>query len=368
MKKLHLISRFIVGAVFIFSGFVKGLDPLGTAYRIEDYFIAWNVMHFIPLALPLSVLLSTMEFVLGVVVLLNIKPRLGYWILLLVMSFFTVLTFFDALYNPVPDCGCFGDALKLTNWQTFYKNVGLMFFTLVLFLMRNKTSERFNNRWSYSIAAFTTAIFISFSVYCYRHLPVIDFMPWKIGNKVYVENPMPVKYYLTYRNKTSGETMEYLSPNYPYNDSVWMSQWEFVNQRVEDPNKTNGIDIQIIDSTGNDFTESILRNPENQFILVAWDIEKANAEAMQQMNTIADSSLAAGYGFVCLTSSLPETIEKVRKSLGLTYEIMMADDVALKVMVRANPGLLKLKNGVVKGKWHFHDFTDWENLKRSGLN
>ena len=126
MKLIANISRILVGIVFVFSGFVKGVDPLGTAYRLEDYFIAFNWTFFIPLALFFSILLCTIEFVTGIMMLLNLKMKISSWVLLLMMVFFTLLTLNDAINNPVPDCGCFGDAIKLTNWQTFYKNLVLL--------------------------------------------------------------------------------------------------------------------------------------------------------------------------------------------------------------------------------------------------
>ncbi|MBK6965434.1 MAG: DoxX family protein [Bacteroidales bacterium] len=364
MKVLHFISRIVIGVVFIFSGFVKGIDPLGNAYRFEDYFIAWGTNWMMPYALTLSILLCTMEFVLGVVVMLNLKPKVNAWILLGVMAFFTLLTLNDAIYNPVPDCGCFGDAIKLTNWETFYKNVVLMIFTLILFSWRNKTRETIGTAGSYGIAAAVIAIFMGLSIYCYRHLPLIDFMSWKTGNKMYNDNPLPVKYYLTYKNKETGETKEYLSPDYPYNDSVWMSQWEFFEQRVEDPNVFQGHDLQIMDSTGTDLTDVIIQNPDYQFILVTWDIEKADQEALSDIGEFADKAVESGFGFIGLTSSLSEIIDSTRTKLKLNFDIYMADDIALKIMVRANPGLLLLKGGIVIDKWHYNDFPAYGDFEK----
>ncbi|MFH1121369.1 MAG: BT_3928 family protein [Bacteroidota bacterium] len=367
MKIFHFISRIVVGVVFIFSGFVKGIDPLGMTYRIEDYFIVWDALWMMPFALVFSVLLSAMEFVLGVVILLNLKPRVGSWILLGVMTFFTGLTFYDALYNPVPDCGCFGDAIKLTNWQTFYKNMILMFFTIILLNRRNKTKESLNNLSSYGIAGIALFLFVGLNIYCYRHLPLIDFMDWKAGNKMFNENPLPVRYFLKYRNKETGETKEYLSPDYPYNDSVWMSKWEFVEQRVDDPNIFKGHDLQIMDSTGIDLTDVFIRNPEYQFILVAWDLEKSDQEALKEAGVFAGKALASGFGFIGLTSSLSEVIDSTRARLKLDFDFYMADDITLKVMVRANPGILLLKDGIILEKWHFNDFPDYSGFEKKYL-
>lgn len=364
MRVLHFISRLITGIVFIFSGFVKGIDPLGMAYRLEDYFIAWNAEWMMPLALTLSILLSTMEFVMGVVVLFNLKPKVNAWLLLGIMGFFTVLTFFDAIYNPVPDCGCFGDAITLTNWQTFYKNVVLMVFTIILFIWRNKTKDHFGNLFSYGTALVAALLFIGLSLYCYRHLPLMDFMDWKTGNKMYVENPEPVRYYLTYRNKYTDEIKEYLSPDYPYDDTIWMSQWEFVEQRVEDPNTFHGHDLQIMDFQGDDYTEIFIRNPDYQFLLVCWDLEESAQKGLQKAAQLAVQADEAGYSFIGLTSTLEPEVDSIKTALNLNFDFFQADDIALKTMVRANPGLLLMKDGIVIDKWHYNDFPTFAEFEK----
>ncbi len=369
MKIAHFISRIIIGLVFMFSGFVKGIDPLGFAYRLEDYFQVWGTEWMMPAAVAISILLSAMEFVLGFVILFNFKPKVSSWLLLGVMAFFTCLTFYDALENPVPDCGCFGDAIKLTNWQTFLKNVVLLVPTLILFSWRKNVADRYSNIKAYGIAGVVTALFIALCVYCYLHLPIIDFMDWKKGNKMYIEaeSALPVKYYVTYRNKETAEEKEFLLPNYPFNDSVWMSQWEFVNQRVDDPNVRYGADLQIVDLEGNDVTDLIIKTPGNNFILVAWDIEKANKQSLIDMDLFARQSIRDGYNFVVLTSSLPEEIDKISTELGLGLMFFQADDIILKTMIRANPGLILMKDGVVVDKWSHLDFMEYRDFKNKML-
>ncbi len=346
----------------MFSGFVKGIDPLGFGYRLEDYFMVWGTDWLMPLAVTLSILLSAAEFLLGFVVLFNLKPKVNAWLLLGMMTFFTILTFYDALENPVPDCGCFGDAIKLTNWQTFFKNVFLMIPTLILFIWRKKTVDRYSNFKAYGIAALAGIIIVSVFIYCYRHLPLIDFMDWKIGNKMYAEKTLPVKYYVTYKNKTTGEEKEYLLPDYPYNDSVWMSQWEFVNQRVDDPNQHIGTDLQIVDLEGNDVTDIIIRNADTHFLLITWSLEKANKEGLSKMKDFAEKAENDGYLFSAITSSLPEEIDSISRQLDLNFSFLQADDVVLKTMVRSNPGLIMMKDGVVLGKWSFRDFKDYPDF------
>jgi hypothetical protein len=242
-----------------------------------------------------------------------------------------------------------------------------MVFTLILFGWRKKTRDEHGNFKSYGTAAVVLSLFVGLSIYCYRHLPLIDFMEWKVGNKMYNDNPLPVKYYLTYKNKETGETKEYLSPDYPYNDSVWMSEWEFADQRVEDPNSFKGHDLQIMDSSGTDLTDVIIQNPDYQFILTAWDLETAEQNALAGINDLAGKAMEAGYGFVGLTSSLSEVIDSTRDRLKLNFDIFMADDIALKMMVRANPGLLLIKEGIVIDKWHYNDFPSYNDFEKKYL-
>lgn len=364
MKTLHFISRILVGLVFMFSGFVKGIDPLGMAYRLEDYFVAFGTDWMIPAALTLSILLSTLEFTLGVVVLLNLKPKVNAWFLLVVMIFFTLLTLNDAIHNPVPDCGCFGDAIKLTNWETFFKNIVLLVPTLILFSRRKRTIDRYSTIQAYGGAAIIAVLFLALSVYCYMHLPIIDFMEWKKGNKMYTESTLPIKYYVTYKNKATGEEKEFQLPDYPFNDSVWMSQWEFTTQRIEDPNQYFGENLQIVDLEGNDVTDMIIRNTDYSFLLITWDIEEADKEGLEEMNSFAQQAEQDGYSFSALTSSLPADIDSITKELKLNYSFYQADDVVLKIMVRANPGLILMHDGVVIGKWSYHDFEDYKEFKQ----
>ncbi|MDO8898776.1 MAG: DoxX family protein, partial [Bacteroidales bacterium] len=228
MKKFWMtFSRLLVGAVFIFSGFVKGVDPLGTAYKFGDYFAAYGTDWANAFALFLSVSLCALEFAIGAALFFNLRMKITAWALLIIMMFFTVLTFFDAIYAPVPDCGCFGDAIKLTNWETFYKNLVLMIFVIVIFRNRTSFKSVLSNLSQNIVLVLISAMFIYFSVYNYRHLPMIDFRMWKVGNKMTADADNEMRVYVKYRNIATGEIREYLSPDFPWNDPVWLAEWEF---------------------------------------------------------------------------------------------------------------------------------------------
>jgi uncharacterized membrane protein YphA (DoxX/SURF4 family) len=365
MKWIANISRILIGIVFVFSGFVKGVDPLGTAYRLEDYFIAFNWPVFIPFALFFSIFLCTLEFSVGAMVLFNLRMKISTWLLLLMMVFFTILTFNDALNNPVPDCGCFGDAIKLTNWQTFYKNLFLLPLASLLFVYRSKFKPFTSGGKQLIITAFFVAFFAGFSYMCYSHLPVIDFTEWKAGHKLYPENPKPVKYLLTYKNKKTGETKEYLSPNYPFSDSVWMAQWEFVAQRVEDPNEYYGKSLIISDTSGNNVTESIIRNPGYQLIINSYDLSTADRAAFAKLNEFCKKAYADTISTAVLVSAENSVILRFVKENNLQLDFYTTDDIVLKSIVRSNPGLLLMKDGVILKKWHRNDIPDYDTFRKS---
>jgi uncharacterized membrane protein YphA (DoxX/SURF4 family) len=367
MKILRTIFRILVGLVFIYSGFVKGIDPLGTVYRMDDYFIAFNIPGFMPFSLYLTIFLCMLEFVIGISLLFNLWIRRTAWLLLLMMIYFTILTFFDAVYNLVPDCGCFGDALKITNVQTFIKNLVLMVFVVPIFAWRNKFRSLLPVRFDAVVLLIIALAFSSMSIYCYRHLPLIDFMEWKVGNRVNKTERLPVTFYVTYKNKKTGELKEYVSPNYPWNDSLWLADWIFTSQRVVDPNKDQGLVLRVEDALGADFTSSVLDNPDYQFILVAYDLEKADREGFNKILPLYKKAMMDGYSFICLTNSLPAEIKKFRMANGTAFDFYNSDDVVLKTMVRSNPGLLLMKDGVVLAKWGFRDFPGYEEVREQML-
>ncbi|NVO18240.1 MAG: DoxX family membrane protein [Bacteroidetes bacterium] len=362
MKFLANLSRILTGMVFIFSGFVKGDNPLGTLYKFEDYLIAYHWEFLMPLALFLAIAMCTLEFTIGIMLIFNLRMKLASWLLLMMMVFFTTVTFFDALYSPVPDCGCFGDALILTNWQTFWKNVVLIGFALIVFLYRKKFKGFSTPAMQWTITWAFVFLFAGFSVYCLRHLPVIDFTEWKTGHKLYAENPKPVKYYLTYKDKTTGKLQEYLSPGYPYNDSIWMAKNEFVSQRVEDPNIYYGKTLIITDNSQNPVTESIIRNPGYQLVVNSYSLKDANTDAFKKISEFAGKAALSNIPTAVLVSAEPSEIEAFKKANQINLDFYNADDILLKTMVRSNPGIMLLKAGVIIDKWHWRDLPDFDKF------
>jgi len=360
------VSQILIGLLFLFSGFVKAVDPLGTAYRIEDYFHAYGWQHDFVVALVLSFVLNTAELLVGGLILLNIKPRITPWLLAFMMGVFTLTTLYDALYNPVPDCGCLGDAVKLTNWQTFYKNLVINTFVLIVVFGRLRVRALFGNVTEWGSAFVMALLFTWFQYINYADLPLLDFRPYKVGNRITPENPQPVKNFLTYKNKLTGETKEYLSPNFPFDDPEWLENWEFVNMRTEDPNKITGVNLAIMDLNGEDVTQIITQNPDYQFFVVAWNLEKSDREAFRKINEWSRQAEEKGIRVIALTSSEDFIISRFieENELHAAIEFFHGDDTELKAMVRANPGLILIKDGLIIQNWHHNKIPDWESLNR----
>jgi len=365
MKFIRNLSRLLVGIVFIFSGLVKGVDPLGTAYRIDDYLIASGLECAMPLALCLSISLCALEFILGISMLFNAWIKKTSFLLFPLMIFFTILTFVDAIWEPVPDCGCFGDAIKLTNWETFYKNIVLILLTAIIFFQRKKFKPPRLRGYGFAVLIVFIVGFVSFSMYNYNHLPLMDFREWKVGNDMNPEGGGETKIYLQFRNLETGEEKEYLSPNYPWNDSLWMTKWEFVDQRVDDSEVIKTHELIIEDKDGVVRTDDFINNPEYQFLVIAYDLDKVDPSSFKAINDLYSSADTEGYSMIVITSTLPEYVEEFRREVGADQhlEFFFGDDTVLKTMVRANPGLILMKDGIVLAKWHYNDIPGYEAIK-----
>jgi hypothetical protein len=303
-------------------------------------------------------MLITIEFLLGIALVLKLKIRLAALGVLLIMIFFTLVTYFDATYNLVSDCGCFGDAIKLDNWQTFYKNIVLILLAFIVFIKRKDLVVNMPAWKQFVILFIITGGFVWFIFYNYNHLPMVDFREWKEKRNMKTENEDAAKTYLIYKNKESGDLQEYTSENLPWKDSVWREQWEFVDQRYDDSEVIKKHHLVIEDVRGNNFTQVIIENPGYQFLLISYDLDHANSEGMLKASQLVESTLNQNVGTALLTSSDPETVGKYMQVYTIRYPFFLADDIELKAMIRSNPGLLLLKDGVVLKKWHHNDFPE----------
>ena len=358
-KPALVVCRLLVGGLFIFSSFTKGVDPLGTKYKMLDYFAAYGIEWLNDYALVLAMAMILAEFIVGICLFTNIFSRLAVLGATLLMIFFTITTLFDALYNVVPDCGCFGTAVKMTNWQTFYKNLVIDAVLLPLIIHNKKLGNKLAWRTEFWIAVFYAALFLGFEIYNYRHLPVVDFMNWKIGRQMKQENTDEQRIYLIYKNKATGETKEYLSPNYPWNDSVWMSEWEFVDQRTEGGESYIG--FTAYDADGEDVTEMIL-STEKLLMFTSSDLYEVNEGEWGKMEDIAKAASNKGFNVIWLTEAEPSAIDSLSMIYPFVEEVYYGDELEIKTIVRYNPGLIYLDDGLVIDKWSAIDFPTGDKL------
>ena len=352
-----LVLRIIVGLTFIFSSVVKGVDPLGTAYRVEDYLEVYGWYSLVGYSLYLGLFLIIVEFLLGISMLFRLRFKLGSLGVLLIMIIFTAVTYFDAKLELVPDCGCFGDAVKLTNWETFYKNVVLIIIAFILFFGRKSIWQVTPKWFQYTLLSLFSIIFIGFIYYNISHLPLMDFRSWKVGNDMKTIGEEKAKVYLTYKNDESGEIKEYLSPNYPWNDSIWLTKWTFVGQRFDNSGVIKMHELIIEDGNSNDYTKDLIENPETQVLLIINDLDNYNEEGLKKAMDLKNGLNDNEY-FAIVAGTDYETAEKFINDKNIDSEIFIADDIELKAMIRSNPGIVVLVNGVVVQKLHHNDFPE----------
>ncbi|MGN0032265.1 MAG: BT_3928 family protein [Candidatus Limimorpha sp.] len=348
------LNRMLVGALFIFSSFTKGVDPLGTKYKIVDYLSVYGMEWLNNAALVLAIVLILAEFIVGICLFLNLLPRLSSVGAAILMAYFTVVTFFDALLDLVPDCGCFGDAVKMSNWQTFNKNLiidSLLLPILINFKSLKNKRLTLLGQWIFSLLFI--AAFVYFEIFNIRHLPIIDFREWKVGKDMTPEEYEAGQIYLLYQNKETGETQEFVSPDYPWNDTAWMSQWEFVSQRSE--NASSSLAFSILDADGDDFT-NVLFDTENLYVFVAPYLDDVSEKDLENCKKMAEKAENDGFNYIWITSSSPDAVEKLNEEYQMFYDVYFGDELELKTMVRSNPGLLLIDNGLILGKWSKIDF------------
>lgn len=369
MKFIANLFRILLGLVFIFSGFVKGIDPLGSEYKFIDYFNAFGIGGLNATALFFSFLLSGLEFLIGICLLLNIKTKWGAWGAWLFMLIFTLITLILAVRNPVTDCGCFGDAITLSNWQTFWKNIILLFMAYLVF-RRRKHFKPIYNFLEQTVLFLGSVIFIGcVEGYSYRHLPIIDFRPYAIGANIPESMDIPAdaphdqyRILLKYRNKNTGELQEFDEQNYPWQDTL---NWEFHSSEqklIQKGYQTPIHDFVIEHPEWGDITEEVLQDDNYTFLAVSYQIDKIVPSALDRLNELADYARAKGYRFYGLTASDPEEIRQLQSGHPLHFDFCTTDEIQLKTMIRSNPGLLLLKKGTIIDKWGYRDIPSVDKL------
>lgn len=358
MKILVGISRVIVGILFIISGLVKLNDPVGFSFKLKDYFApeVLDLGFLVPYALLLAIVIVIFEVLLGVCLLLGYMRKFTLWSLLLMIVFFTFLTFYSAYFNKVTDCGCFGDAIPLTPWESFIKDVVLLFLILILFLGQKYLTPLFNagTRGILVFAVFVGCLAMAY--YVLKHLPIVDFRPYKIGANIKEGMsipegaPGPVYEYKWKFNINGEEKVITTNGDYPQVDGELIStETEMIQEGYTPP-----IHDFTMERDGEDFTEQFL-NEENLVVVVAYSLGNTEKDGYIPIKEITDKALKNGYSVIGLSASSQEMTEALAEKYKLNFNFYFCDETTLKTIVRSNPGIMELDNGTIKQKLHWND-------------
>ena len=373
MKPLYIIGvnvgRILVAITFILSGYVKAIDPLGTQYKIADYLQALGMAGLIPdwMTLLASVLLSTMEFSIGIFLLFAIRRRLTSKILLFVMSFMTLITIWIAIANPVKDCGCFGDAIKLTNTETLGKNIILLAIAIWLWKSPLRMIRFISKSNQWIVINYTILFSVALSAWSLWTLPLFDFRPYHVGANIEKGMEIPKgakqpKFETTFIMEKNGERKEFTLDNYP--DSTWT----FIDSKTTQTEEGYVPPIHDFSienpKTGDDITKEVLHDKGYTFLLISPWLDKADDSNFGTIDQIYEYAQDYGYRFICLTASAEKDIAKWQDITGAEYPFYSTDATTLKTMIRSNPGLMLLHNGTIIRKWSHNELPSTELLSK----
>ncbi|WP_028873714.1 BT_3928 family protein [Psychroserpens burtonensis] len=361
MKALVNICRVFVGGLFIFSGFIKLNDPLGFSYKLEEYFSydVLNIPSLIPFALGLAIFVVVFEVVLGVFLLIGYKPKFTVWSLLAMIVFFTFLTFYAAFFEKVKDCGCFGDFLKLSPWQSFWKDVILLVMIVVLFIGHRHIKSIFSKFGLTVTALLSFIVCLWFGYHVLMYLPAFDFRAYKIGDNLQENMQLPADaqksvtdYVWTYKINGEEKTITDRGRGPKQYDEIIG-----VDTRLVEEGDVPKIQDFSIESQDEDLTQQFLEL-DKLVIIVAYSLEKTEADGMKKFKAMADEAQKKGYTVIGVTASGEAKKKEIRNTYNLDFDFYLCDEKVLKTIVRANPGVVVLEKGTVTQKVHWNDIAD----------
>jgi hypothetical protein len=378
MRILYTLSRYFVGILFIFSGVIKINDPVGTQIKLQEYFEVFSSDFssifelFVPFALFISVFLCTLEIIIGIALIMNYHMNLISKLNLSLILFFTFLTFYSAYYNKVTDCGCFGDAIKLTPWESFYKDIILLFFSLIIYYLQSKLKNQVgffylkimdDKNIRNGIIIFITTICLIVSYTAINFLPFIDFRTYKIGNNI--PQMMLPSEELKYSYIMEKDGRDYEFENYPLDNTFKFKEIKLLNPEAE-PKIT---DYSLWNDDG-DFTNESFKG--NKLFIILHDVNKIGISKNKVSEFINKVKLLEnGINFwvetIIITSSDEKSIKNFKEKFDLNFKTIYGDATVLKTIIRSNPGFFLMRNGTVRGKWHFNSFPDPNEILR-GVN
>ncbi len=363
MKYLVGFSRVFVGVLFIISGFIKLNDPVGFSFKLEEYFspAVLDFPFLEPYALAISIFVVIVEVLLGVLLLLGFQPKFTIWSLLAMIVFFTFLTFYSAYYNKVTDCGCFGDAVKLTPWESFAKDIVLLVLILILWKGSKYIQPLFSDKYNWIGMGVATLLCIWFCNHVLNHLPSIDFRPYKIGANIMEgmivpeDAPKPVQEFSWKFNQNGEEKVFVTNGAYPDVEGDFIGvETKVIQEGYEPP-----IHDFTIEKEGGDYTEDMLQEPK-LVMVIAYDLAKSDLEAFTAVKEHTDKALQNGYKVIGMSASGGDESNAVIQEYDLNFDFYFTDMTTLKTIVRSNPAVLVLEKGTILQKKHHNDFDALE--------
>jgi len=360
-KNAIILARTLIGIVFIFSGVVKAVDPMGAQFQIMDYFIAYGTEWANPFAQFLALGLNVAEILIGIALVLNLRMAITAWMVAGMMAFFSTLTLLDAAVftDRVSDCGCFGQFLILTPWQTFYKNVVLNIWVVIVFFGRNRIANPFSFKTEAIIMITSAIFFFGIQIHGLRHLPMIHFLDWQVGAQL---NPprLPITFTTKFENQNTQEIREFTSSELA---TIDRSVWTFVETIIHDPNDPNAgsIMIPMFDCRGVDAHEVsnfVADRPGTTFIVAIHDIQTANISNMPRFFALVDFARKNNHDFMFLfdgnvTDEALETFK--RRIIRQDFNSYFANNRDIMAIIRSNPGLILIQDGYITGQWAWRD-------------
>lgn len=361
-KIIDQFSRFFVGGLFIFSGLIKLNDPAGTEIKMHEYFEVFAndfgsfFSLFIPYAMEIGFIMVVLEIVLGVALLINYRMKITTRVLFVLLLFFTFLTFYSAFFNKVTDCGCFGDAIKLTPWQSFTKDVILMVFVMHLVWYHNRFEPVLRTREGHAVIIGVTVLSTFLGIYAIRHLPFIDFRAYRIGNNIPEQMTLPPgakrdSVVMTFIYEKAGERKELSMTQLSEVDSTYKFI-DRIDKLVREGDRAKITDYRVESVEGEDYTQQTFSGAK--LLIVMYDVKKASTSNIQEIQTLT-KALDGKVEMLILTSSPSDEVDAFRHQYQLAVPYYFTDATVLKTIVRSNPGLTLWVNGTVKGMWHHND-------------
>ena len=365
IKILAEFCRILLGVTFAFSGVVKAIDPIGGSIKIEEYLTSFGLNYFLWMDDLLSFGQAAVEFALGICLLLAVYRKLTTIGVLLFMCFFTPLTLYLAIFNPVSDCGCFGDAITLSNWETFFKNVVLLAASICTCIYHKRLTSFYSYKAYWFVVLFVFFFSIAFCYQNFAHLPLKDFRPYKVGLNISelmdIPEDAPQDEYLFIYEK-DGEKKKFKLEDAPFDDA----SWNYVDAELVIEGFIPVISsFELYNRNQENIADVILSQPRLSFLLILPNINKASEIHIEKINDIYDYAVEAEakLPFYGVTASSENDIEEWKINTGADYPFLTADDVLLKTMIRSNPGLIIIKNGTILAKWHHNDIPDEDKLE-----